>query len=383
MKSFQSEVQEEAKKLFKVFDYLVWALFDPSKFTLINKKYIKNILIINTGSIGELLLCCPMFKALRKEFNADISIMVRERLMPVLENNPNIKEILPYKQFNENVSELEKRNFDLAIIVFPGTFKNAYMCIKAGIKYRIGCYKYVRDGLSLGYTRRIFPINKKNVMEYYFNMVKLVRADLEKEQIRNEIYLTKKEKDWAKRFLKKNKIKKYAVIHPGFSSATKTDYPSRKWPYERYGQVIDYLIEKYKLNIIMTGSKAEEFISQEIKKLVKTKNQKKVLICPDFTIRENFAVIEKAEILIEASTGMGHCAATALNTKVISMAGKTDENEWKPWGDENKIRYLYHNEVCTGCNREFCRKKTTECLSAISVDEVKQAIDELLKKAKK
>jgi ADP-heptose:LPS heptosyltransferase len=386
MKSLKTQLIDEGQNLFKVFDYLLWLGLDPSKFTKIKKEEIKKIIIINRGSIGELLLCGPIFKALKKEFNAEISIMVRERFSSVLENNPFISEIIPYKEsFKENVENIKNKNFDLAVVIFPGSTKMSYMCLKAGIKYRIGCYKGVRDGIALCYTRRIFPINPGiNIMEYYFKIIQQIKADLPKEEIKNEIYLSKNEKDFVKNFQKKNKIKKYAIVHPGFSSATANQFPSRKWPADRYAKIIDHLIEKYNLAIVMDGSKNESKLSEEIKAIVKTKNQKKVFICPDFSIRENFAIIGGADVVIEASSGMGHCVATAFDVPVVSMVGKTEEYEWKPWGNEKKIRYIYHNEApCTACNKEYCRRKDVICMSIITAEEIKKAIDELLVKPKK
>ena len=386
MKSGKTKLIDEGQNLFKMGEYLSWLALDPSKFTIIKKQEIKKILIINRGSIGELLLCSPMIRALKSEFNSEVSIMVRDRFVPVLLGNPLISEIIPYKEsFSENVSALEKRNFDLAVIVFPGSTKMAYMCIKSGIKYRIGCYKGVRDGIALGYARRIFPINRgKNIMEYYMDIIRQIGADIPKEEMKNEIYLSKKEEEFVKSFKKKNKIKKYAIVHPGFSSATANDFPSRKWAPEKYAKVIDHLIEKYKLAVVMDGSKNESELSKEIKKIVKTKNQKKVFICPDFSIRENFAVIGRSEIVIEASSGMGHCVATAFNVPVVSMVGKTEEYEWKPWGNPKKIRYIYRNDSpCTACNKEYCRRKDVICMSLITADDVKLSIDELFLKNKK
>ena len=80
---------------------------------------------------------------------------------------------------------------------------------------------------------------------------------------------TKQEEKNADFFIKKNKIKKFIVIHPGGKYVAES-YMSGKWPphlwnLERYAKVADYFSEKgYK--IIITGSKEEEILAEEIKK---------------------------------------------------------------------------------------------------------------------
>jgi len=52
--------------------------------------------------------------------------------------------------------------------------------------------------------------------------------------------------------------------------------------------------------------------------------------------------------------------------------------QWFPLRKDKNYNTLYHNEVCTECNGFSCRKKTIECMKAISVKEVKKAIKKLL-----
>ena len=94
MKSAYTQIREKTRNLFLMLDYLLWLLLDLSKFKRIKKEKIKKVLIIHLGAIGELLVTTPLFPALKKALNCEISFMVSEGKEEVLKNNPNISEIL-------------------------------------------------------------------------------------------------------------------------------------------------------------------------------------------------------------------------------------------------------------------------------------------------
>lgn len=376
MKSTATLTRELIKKSWLLFDYFLWLLLDLSKLREIKKEEIKKVLIIHLGAIGELLITTPLLPILKKELNCEIIYMLNKGKEAILENNPYISNILIYnRDFKKNINDLKKGNFDLAIIISPGGIKLSLRCFLAGIKYRIGGFGGFKRGPSFFYTRKNFPINNKHTIEKNLDIIRQIGLDNKNPKM--EVYLSEQEKQNIREKLNKLKIKDYIIVHPGFGSVVGEKYPSRLWPLERYSSVIDYLIEKYKVNVILTGSSEEKIISEKIISMVKNK-EKLIDCCGKFTLREFIALIDSAKLVIESSTGVVHIAC-ALKTSVIDFIGRGDLSEWRPWGDKDKTKFLFHNEVCTSCNMAECRKKTTECLRAITVNEVIDTADELLK----
>lgn len=114
--------------------------------------------------------------------------------------------------------------------------------------------------------------------------------------------------------------------------------------------------------------------------MVKPKNQKNVIIANNLLeIRGLTSLISSSKLLISCGTGVVHIAAS-FNIPTVVFEGKGDHIEWIPWNPNKNFKMLFHPEVCTGCDREFCRKKTVECMDAITVPEVKEAIDELMER---
>ena len=376
MKSAYTQIREKTKNLFLVLDYLLWLLLDLSKFKRIKKEEIKKVLIIHLGAIGELLVTTPLFPALKKTLNCDISFMVSEGKEQVFKNNPYLSEIITYENnFKKNIKILKNKDFDLAIILFPGSIQFSLMCLLAGIKYRIGCFNGLKKGPALFFTRRVFPINKKHAVQKNLDMIRQIGIHNKNPKI--EVYVSDKEKKKVKNILKKLKVKDYIIVHPGFGFSTKHKYPSRLWPLDRYVKVIDHLVQNYKVKILLTGSADEKIFADEIKKKVKNKEQ--VIIASGlFNLREFITIINFAKLVIESSTSAGHIAI-GLQTPLISLMGRGNLYEWGPLGEKDKTKYFFHPEVCTSCNLDYCEKEDNECLKAITTEEVINAAEELLK----
>ena len=372
MKSFATHFYETLRKLIVLADYGIWFLFDPSKFTLIDKKRIKKVLVIHLGAMGELMVLTPVLHALKK-FGAEVHVLLSKGKEDVLSNNPDVDKILIYNQdFNTNLETLKKGKYDLAAIMWPCYPKIAWICRKVGIKYRIGGFKNIKDGLNFFFTRRMLDLRNVHAVQGNLDVIKTIGIKERSPILRYRV--TKEEDNKANKILKRFKLKNHIIIHPGFSYSD-IKYPSRLWPAETYAKVADALIEKGNMKIILTGSKEEKVFSDQIKKY--TKNKDKMVILNGLTnFKELAAMTSKAKLLIAPGTGMIHLAS-ALNIPILELMGKESPKEWHPWAKNYKI--LFHPEVCTQCDKNYCRKKTIECMNAITSEEVIKAAKELLK----
>jgi ADP-heptose:LPS heptosyltransferase len=375
MKSLITKTSRLVRNLVTAADYFFWFLFDPSKFTNVDKNKIKKILVIHLGAMGEILVATPLLSALKNEINAKITFLLKEGNGFILENNPNVDNILTFKKtFRENLSMIKKEKFDLAVVLWPGYPAMTFLCLWAGIKYRIGCFKNVKDGVNFFLTRHMLDLRKKHAVESNLDIARLIGIDNNNPKL--EFRISKKDESRASHMLKRFGAKNYIVVHPGFSFSTNIRYPSRLWPPERYAKVIDSLIEKYKVKVFITGSKIEKPFAEEIKK--QTKQKKGVILLNGLTnINELAMIISRAKLLIAPGTGTIHLAC-AFDTKIIELMGKESPEEWHPWTNKKNYKIIFHPEVCTECDKNYCVKKTQECMLAITPEEVIGAAKPLL-----
>jgi ADP-heptose:LPS heptosyltransferase len=355
--------------------YYAWKFFSPYK-KRIDEKEIKKVLILSNGGVGDNIVMTPMVYALAEKYGK-VDIIIRPGMEKVFFLNPNIRNIFVHTNVGKTLNKI-KGKYQLAIVNWQG-FEMRKMCINAGIKYLIGTSSSCSPSDIL-LSQRPKQHFKKNIIEKNLDEARLAGADNKKPKIK--FYLSKGEVENVKKILLKKGIKEYAIVHPcgafskfyNSSSAKYREFPSRLWPIERYAKIIDYLIRGYKLKVLITGNKDELIFSQNIRNLVK--NKKDVIIANKlFELRGLAALISKTKLFICAPSGIVHVGA-ALNAPTIHLFGMANAYEWRPASSNCKM--LFHPEVCNGCHREYCKKKTQECMLAITSEEVMGAIDEFL-----
>jgi len=102
----------------------------------------KNILIVRTDRIGDVVLTLPLADIIKKHYpKSRVSFLIREYTSPLLFNNPKIDEVLILKENNnktlihKNIQLLKRKNFDCVFIV-NASFKLAYILFMSNIKNR-------------------------------------------------------------------------------------------------------------------------------------------------------------------------------------------------------------------------------------------------------
>jgi ADP-heptose:LPS heptosyltransferase len=221
----------------------------------------------------------------------------------------------------------------------------------------------------------MLDLRKKHAVECNLDIIRTIGIDNKNPKL--EYTISPKDKFKANGILRMKNIKKYFIVHPGFSYSSHTKYPSRLWPPERYAEVIDKITEKYTMKAVITGNEEEKTFARQILRLVKNKKSL-VILNGETTTNELAAIIQKSQAIVAPSTGVIHLAS-ALGTKIVQLSGKDKPFDWRPWTDEKKYRLLFHPEVCTECDKNYCRKKTIECMNSITSEEVINALDSLLK----
>lgn len=152
---------------------------------------------------------------------------------------------------------------------------------------------------------------------------------------------------------------------------------SKQWPYESWLNLAEKLA-KSDYNIILLGGKKEK---SEIDKLIfKFSNDKVIIGAGNYTIEESIAILNTAEIVVGADTGLMHCAG-ALGKKTLTLFGCTDHNEYLPFGIYSD--YIQSNMECSPCFGKVESVICTDniCMKSITVDYVyKRIINKLINK---
>ncbi|NCC01775.1 MAG: hypothetical protein EOM34_14080 [Clostridia bacterium] len=187
------------------------------------------------------------------------------------------------------------------------------------------------------------------------------------------------------------KEQRYFVMCPGSSKMEKC------WPIDRFAEVADYLIDTYGVNVHLCGGADEKHFEEELMVLVKHKT-KVVSHIGSTTFAEWSSIVQYADLVIGNDSATMHLAA-AHRRKSICIAGVYDKYQFFPYkvdildeGDRLPVTVLkdmpceycrtigydagYKNPECT---KKIKNNQCALCIDAITVDEVIENIDKLMR----
>lgn len=382
----KTSLHESARIFFSLFDYLIWFLFDFSKFKKIKTKGIKEILIVlinqKEGNLGGDFITLGVLNCFKKQYpKIEISIFSDER---------TIKQFGPLRKINfieylgeKSIKELKNKNFDAVIFLNQ---RESSAKDFSFIQYRIGKTHFGISGFlsreKFGYTRKIYSRMRNHMVGGRFKMLEALGFKFKEK--RPFLEFTRQEEEKTKSFLNKNKIKKFIVIHPGGKYVAESykvgKWPPHLWNLDRYARVADYFAEKgYK--IIITGTKEEEILASEIKKYSGQKD-KIFSVCGKLSIKETGTLLKKTSLLIATDTAIVHIAyQDPINAKIVELMGPSLPEVVGAWPlNSSRHKILVDKGPCCRSMRKFPFKDNFNCLKNLKVEQVINAGEELLRK---
>ena len=345
----------------------------------------KNILIVRTDRIGDVLLTTPAIAALReKHLDAKISILVTPQTRDIVDGNPYLDEVLiddrkgahrGFLGFLKLVWCLRKKRFDLAVIYHTKKRTNL-LCFLAGIPNRAGYHNNKFGFLLTHKIKDTRPQGNKHEAEYCLGVLEAIGLDIPRrpDTLRLTMPLKKESDEWVEGILRDNDIlpsEQLIAVHPGASCI------SKRWSAANFAEVINRLAEDHSTRIFLIGGHENQEITRTIKDRLEAKNSV-IDLTAQTTISQLASLFKRCQLLISNDSGPVH-VAVAVETPVISIFGRNQAGlspfRWRPLGGKDIV---LHKEV--GC--EICLAHNCiidfECLKAIGVDEVLRAVKPLL-----
>lgn len=336
------------------------------------------ILVIQTAFIGDVILLTPLLDAIAQKFkNAQIYILTTPQGKEILDGNPNIYKIIVYDKkgkdkgifkFLDIVKMIKENSFAIAIIPHR-SLRSSLLAYLSKIPIRIGFN--TSAGVYL-LTNKVPYLRDKHEVERNLDLAQLgLGIKVVKKQL--SIYLTDKERAFAKRFLGEYNVTDTLLIGiaPGSVWATK------RWTIEGYAQLVDELSKNYHAKIIIFGSDDDVWIADKIKAKM---NTIPIIATGKTNLKELSALISQCNLFITNDTAPMHIAM-AFNVPTVAIFGPTTlDIGFGPYG-KNYIVVERAGLECRPCSMHGprkCPKKHFACMNEISHQEVLLACQKLL-----
>ena len=296
----------------------------------IDRKVIKNILVIRNDRFGEFLLNIPALRALKETFkDARIIGVVDYSVKELAERVTFIDEIIEWNQGKHPLSEkvrfvnlLKKKKIDIAVMLNPAKVFNIFTYL-AGIPIRVGYNR--KWGFLLTHKKEDEKhLGQRHEAEYNLELVSLVGAKTHDQTLSLSI-----DERIIDALLKDTGIENndnLVALHPWTSD------PIKQWPIQNFCALAKRLVREQNMRVIIIGGKDELTKSIEFFRNI---DNDLINLTARTTLTQLAALLKECKLLISGDSGPVHLAC-AVGTKVLAIfrndiPGKS-ARRWGPWG---------------------------------------------------
>ncbi|MFL2701393.1 MAG: putative lipopolysaccharide heptosyltransferase III [Gammaproteobacteria bacterium] len=306
----------------------------------------KKFLIVILRFHGDVLLTKPMVDNIKLNFpEGEIDLLVYEGTGSILEGDKNIAEIIEIETGSKkNIllrvkdeinlwKKLNSRKYDYAFFlttqwrVVPMSWAIGNV-MKAAVDD-----KKRKKNLWIKSFSKIFPeaqdnhIVKRNLLALESLGLKIFNEDLTLDPSILDIEFKALKKNYP--FLTNQNS--YCVIHPSSRREKKL------WDKEKFGRLINLLIEKNLSVVVTSGPDLHEIeYVEEILKKADSVDKKVLNLAGKTSLLDLAALIKGSKFFIGLDSVASHIAAS-VDKESITLFGPSNPANWKPWSDKARI----------------------------------------------
>ena len=299
----------------------------------------ERILLIAIRAIGDVVLITPFLSQLKKRFpHSSLTVLVDGLSSQVLENNPYLDQLIVidratskhfswpirWKFWLQLVRDLRQHQFDIVVDLFSGP-RSAILGYVTGAQDRYG-EDFRRNVRGLLYNHPIKVLRDgRHLIEQKLEILHPLLGNVDVREMSLEVYLTEKERRQGQqilRIMERDRRKRIGLIPSAGSNW-------RVWPYDRFAELADALIDTYGAEIVLLGGVDDMSVCRSIGECM---DATPTDLSGKTTLRELMAILGEMDLVISSVTGPMHLAVAISQPKVIGLYGAADTIQYAPWG---------------------------------------------------
>lgn len=322
------------------------------------------VLIVRLSALGDVLFALETVAAIRRERpDVTIDFLVEDRFQKLLENHPQIDEVIVYPRKNRlripfRLLALRRRRYDVALDVH-GIQKSAMHMLFAKARHKVGPGKPAsREGATYSYNRTV-PMPTPPPHRAVIGHMLLKDIGLSGEAAAPSIATTEPPAS-----LLEGLPRPRVLLHPGTSAFA----AFKRWPSDRFAELARRLCARGIGTIIGFGPGEHELAAPalELAKGSRAADGK------DLGLAGLAGTMRHCDVVVAADTGPLHLAAT-VGVRCVALFGPKNEHRYGPRGHGDvQHEILFHPVPCRPCKLRTC--VTPQCVLGIDVDTVEAAV---------
>lgn len=303
----------------------------------------RNILVIDFGQLGDVVMSLPALRAIREKFpHAKITVAVgkpgkellnlagfADEILEVdrvsLRDGPTLVSIGRIAKF---VATVRKQQFDF-VIDLHSYYETNILGFLSGASHRL--YSR-RENRSLDFLGNFKPQPARerttaHLVDRYLDLLKPLGIQ---DPPRTPVLRTRTADDRAvEALLKKEKAQSgelLAGIFPGAGNV------SRLWPLAKFAEVADHLIRNDRVRVVVFAGPEERELVPKMRSVFPAKT----IFFDRLTIPQLASAQARLTLFISNDTGPAHIAA-AVGTPVVVVMDRPEPNSYMPIGEQNRF----------------------------------------------
>jgi heptosyltransferase-1 len=311
----------------------------------------RNILVIDFGQLGDVVLSLPALRAIRERFpTAHVTVAVGKpgaavvELSGYVDSNLIVDRValrdgfkpLSIARVFKLVKDVRDRKFDFVIDLHSLSETNI-LGFLSGAPQRLYSRRPTRSLDFLSNFRPRPPVEVDHRGRHLIDRYLDVLIPLGVQSGSRLPSLKPRSTDLATvdRLLRKAKADIGVPLVGIFPGA---GHPSRRWPLEQFAELADFLVRNDRVKILAFAGPEEQAFVQEIRRGF----PEATLVLDKLTIPQLAAAQSRLAAFVSNDTGPMHIAS-AVGAPVVLLLDKRAPTSYLPQGDRNRI--IYSNEI--------------------------------------
>lgn len=306
---------------------------------------LQRILIIRPSALGDVCRTVPVLVSLRRAYpQATIDWVVQDQYTSAVAAHPALSEVVSFPRARFGhwwrsprrlweilrwLSAIRKRRYDL-VLDCQGLSRSGLIAWASGAKTRVGL-RAAREFAWLGYNLRVPSPSDAAPLHTVDEMLLLLKA-IGVEPVRDmTLYLESEQSQWWDRRRTELGLprEQYAVLAPT------SRWPSKRWPIERFSQLIEPLRMRGFERLVVIGSPSE---TEQVRDLIQTPEARGTIIdlVGQTSIGQTMAVIAGAGLVIANDSAPLHIAV-GFERPCVALFGPTNPATVGPYRMEQSV----------------------------------------------
>jgi heptosyltransferase-1 len=342
------------------------------------------ILIVRPSALGDVCRTVPVLASLRRAYpQAEIDWAVRDSFLPVIGAHPALHQAIPFPRSRfarwwrspavlgellRWFRDLRRRRYDL-VIDCQGLGRSGLFTFLTAAPRRVG-YRNARELAWMGYNVRHHAPTDLHTVD---RMLTLLEAEGIEPIHDLRLYVAQDDRRWWRQQRETLDLNEapYAVLAPT------ARWASKRWPIERWGELVRPLLDRGMKRLVVIGAPGERPQVQGLFHAHVEPASALVDLVGRVTIGQLMAVISEADLVIANDSAPLHLAV-GLDRPCVGLFGPTDPARVGPYRRPEAVVRGHRPAVGERAVNYRAARLGDELMRLIRVEDVLERIEAVL-----